>query len=231
MSASDGEIIKKLVSGQRTKNFEELHLLTPGITWSPDGKKIALAVKAGERDAIMIVDVATKDVQEITFDLDGIFSVNWSPNGELLTFVGMKVPQTDIYVYNLKTKELNNLTNDLFTDHYPVFAPDNRTIYFASDRRNFISSALLDPHFKIWQYRLRAVGFIFHRYCHERNEACNGLAEQQRIFSGNFAGWQKTFVHFGSQRHQQYLCERIRIRQHVSHYQFVERIVSIVAFA
>jgi Tol biopolymer transport system component len=152
MSASDGEIIKKLVSGQRTKNFEELHLLTPGITWSPDGKKIALAVKAGEHDAIMIVDVETKDVQEIAFDLDGIFSVNWSPNGDMLTFVGMKVPQSDIYIYNLKTKELQNLTNDLFTDHDPVFASDNKTIYFSSDRRNFVSPALLDPHFKIWQY-------------------------------------------------------------------------------
>lgn len=136
MSATDGEILKKLVDGQRTSNFEELHLLTPGITWSPDGKKIALAVKAGATDAIMIIDVDSGDEEKLTFDLDGIFSVDWSPDGNLLTFVGLKSPQTDIYVYNFRTKELRNLTNDLFSDADPVIAPDNKTVYYCSDRKD-----------------------------------------------------------------------------------------------
>ena len=135
MSATDGEIIKKLVNGQRTNNFEELHLLTPGLTWSPDGSKIALAVKAGGTDAIIIIDVQSGDEQKLTFDLDGIFSVNWSPDGNLLAFVGLKSPQSDIYTYNLKTKELRNLTNDLFSDSDPVIAPDSKTVYYCSDRK------------------------------------------------------------------------------------------------
>lgn len=152
MSALDGEIIKKLVSGQRTKDFEELHLLTPGITWSPDGKKIALAVKAGERDAIFIVDVQSGKQERIEFDLDGIFSVNWSKSGTLLSFVGLKAPQSDIYVYNLSTKELKNVTNDIFSDSDPSFAPDNKTIYFVSDRGNFTSPATFTKNFRIWNY-------------------------------------------------------------------------------
>jgi hypothetical protein len=52
MNAVDGKDLEKLIDGQQTNNFEELHLLTPGISWSPDGKRLAIATKAGEHDAI-----------------------------------------------------------------------------------------------------------------------------------------------------------------------------------
>lgn len=152
MSALDGEIIKKLVSGQRTKDFEELHLLTPGLTWSPDGKKIALAVKAGERDAIMIVDAESGDQQKILLNLDGVFSLAWSPDGKSIAFEGLKTPQADIYVYNLESKKLRNLTNDIFTDADPVFSPDGETVYFASDRRDFVSAKMLPPGFRMSKF-------------------------------------------------------------------------------
>ncbi len=152
MSAMDGEILDKAVSGQRTNDFEELHLLTPRITWSPDGKKIALAVKSGEHDAIIMVDVESGEKEKIEFELDGIFSVDWSKDGNLLTFVGVKTPQSDIYVYNIATKELKNLTNDIFSDTDPVFSWDNKTIYFASDRGGNTSPSLMPANFKIWNY-------------------------------------------------------------------------------
>ena len=149
MSASDGTIIKKLVSGQRTKNFEELHLLTPGLAWSPDGKNIALAVKAGERDAIMIIDVESGREQKLQFDMDGISSMAWSPDGNYLAFTGMKTPQSDIYLYTIATGELKNLTGDIFTDSDPIFSPDGKYIYFVSDRRDFTSSLKIPENFAI----------------------------------------------------------------------------------
>jgi Tol biopolymer transport system component len=149
MSAVDGKILDKLINGQRTSDFEELHLLTPRIAWSPDGTRIALAVKAGAQDAIYLVDVNSGDKEKIEFDLDGIFSVDWSPDGKKLTFVGVKAPQSDIYLYNLESKQLTNLTDDIFTDTDPVFAPDSRTIYFSSDRRDFTSPDMLPSGFRI----------------------------------------------------------------------------------
>jgi Tol biopolymer transport system component len=149
MSSIDGEILDKLVSGQRTKDFEELHLLTPGITWSPDGKKIALAVKSGERDAIMIIDVESGRTERITLDLDGVFSVDWSADGHTMAFVGLKAPQSDIYLYNLETKELRNLTNDIFSDYDPVISPDGRTVYFSSDRGDFVHPSMVPQRFRM----------------------------------------------------------------------------------
>jgi hypothetical protein len=149
MSAIDGQILDKVVSGQRTKDFEELKLLTPGISWSPDGKRIALTTKAGERDAIMLIDVNSGRSEKLTFDLDGIFSVDWAKNGRLLAFVGVKAPQSDIYTYDLESKTLTNLTNDVFSDSDPVFSPDGKIIYFSSDRRDFLSAGKLPSNFRM----------------------------------------------------------------------------------
>ena len=152
MSALDGEILDKVVSGQKTNNFEEMHLLTPGISWSPDGKKLALAVKAGEHDAIFLVDIKSGSQEKIQLDLDGVFSVNWSYDGNLLSFVGVKSPQSDIYIYNIATKEVKNLTNDIFSDGDPVFSHDSKMIYFTSDRGDRISPSMISKSFKIWNY-------------------------------------------------------------------------------
>lgn len=141
--------IKKIVDGQRTKNFEELHLLTPGMSWSPDGKKIALAVKSGERDAIYLVDVNTGDEEKLEFDLEGIFSVDWSRQGDKLAFVGNTTTQSDIFIYNLKTKELTNLTNDIFSDSDPAFSPDGKKVFFVSDRRQYTDAQLLPKKFSM----------------------------------------------------------------------------------
>ncbi len=153
MSASDGKILDKLVSGQRTNNFEELHLLTPGLTWSPDGKQVALAVKAGETDAIMVVDAESGSQEKISFDLDGIFSVDWSSSGDQIAFTGLKTPQSDIYLYNVKTKELRNLTNDVFSDSDPVMSHDGKTIYFCSDRRSYTDRSKLPPRFSMSEFQ------------------------------------------------------------------------------
>lgn len=134
MSSMDGKIIEKLVDGQQTSNLEELHLLTPGISWSPDGKRVALATKAGAEDAILLLQVGTTKYEKLTFGLQGIFSVAWSPRGDKLAFVGNLPDQSDIFVYDLNTKELTNLTEDLYSDAEPSWSPDQETVYFSSDR-------------------------------------------------------------------------------------------------
>ncbi|CAG0961819.1 hypothetical protein ARNL5_00965, partial [Anaerolineae bacterium] len=134
MNAVDGKDLDKLIDGQQTNNFEELHLLTPGIGWSPDGKRLAIATKAGERDAIMLVDVKSGAMEKLSFDLEGIFSVDWSPKGDKLAFVGNSARQSDIFTYDLTTREIVNLTNDVYSDEQPCWSADGTTIFFSSDR-------------------------------------------------------------------------------------------------
>ncbi len=149
MDALDGKIIDKLVEGNRSPDFEELNILTPGLTWSPDGKKIALSAKRSGYDVIYIIDVESKDQETLPIRLESIQSVTWSNDGNYLAFVGQNTKQSDIYLYNFATSSVTNLTDDIFSDSDPSWSHDNKSIYFSSDRGNILSKADLPDNFKI----------------------------------------------------------------------------------
>lgn len=132
-----GKIIKKLIGGNQTADFEELHLLTPGLCWSPNGKKIAISVKSGAKDAIYIIDAESGDERELPIEFDGIFSVDWNPVNNSLVLRGDNAKQSDIWIYDLNLKKLERVTNDLFSDIDPKWSRDGKKIYFSSDRGSF----------------------------------------------------------------------------------------------
>ncbi len=146
ISALDGEKIKKVVSGGRTPEFEELKWLQPGITWSPDGKRIALTSKAGEKDALHIIKVSTGEMTTRKFPVTNLFTADWSPNGDKIAMVGHKADQSDIYLYDLNTRELTNITDDVFSDAEPRWSPDGREIMFISDRKGLSTKGVESMH-------------------------------------------------------------------------------------
>jgi Tol biopolymer transport system component len=132
--------VEKLVSSFRQQDFEELNILTPGISWSPDAKKLAISAKAGGEDAIYIVNSDNGDYEKLLFNLASITSVSWSPDGKKLAFIGSGPKGSDLYVHNLQSKKTENLTKDLLSDHNPVWSWDSQRIFFLSDRGNILNS-------------------------------------------------------------------------------------------
>lgn len=137
---SSGTKREILIRGNTTPDLEELKWLQPGISWSPDGSKIVFASKSGKEDAIIIVDVNSKDYTKIPIDLDGIFTTSWHPKEDIILFAGHYKDRSDLYIYNIQSKKLVNLTNDIFSDTNPSWSPDGSNIIFSSDRNSFLKN-------------------------------------------------------------------------------------------
>jgi Tol biopolymer transport system component len=135
VDANTGERLKTVVSGADNPMFEELNILNPNLTWSPDGSQIALSSKSQGSYNLAIVDYETLKTRTIKFpQLDGINSVAWSPDGNKIAFDGNIGPYQDIFVYNLETQEFINMTNDVFTDKEPAWGPNSDVVYYVSNR-------------------------------------------------------------------------------------------------
>lgn len=129
--------LRKLLRGQRSGGFEELKWLDARISWSPDGRMITFASKAGRSDAIYLLDVKKRKIRRrLSWPLDAIFKPTWSPDGEQIAFVGVNKGQSDIYCVDLASGEIRQITNDIFSDDDPSWAPDSKSLVFISDRRD-----------------------------------------------------------------------------------------------
>jgi len=138
MSAIDGHNMGRLVKGQRSDLFENLHWLRPGMDWSPEADRIVFAAKSGELDAIYILNVEERRiVDSFQFELDGVFSPAWSPDGKNLVFVGIKNGQSDLYLLDFESRTLQQLTDDIFSDLDPAWSPQSNEIVFVSDRQTY----------------------------------------------------------------------------------------------
>lgn len=146
------KIEKQLVYGNTTNDFEELNVVTPGLSFSPDGKYIALSSKRSGSDVIYLINVENRDRELLPVRLDGISSVSWSPKGDKLAFIGNTSRQSDVWIYDLNTKSLLNLTDDIFTDADPTWSFDGQNIIFASDRDDYYNLKVPDENFDIYKH-------------------------------------------------------------------------------
>ena len=135
VSAYDGRVLKRLVKGERSGGFESMHLIRPGVAWSPDEKTIAVVTTSAGRDNLAFVDYATGKVKRRVYgNLDAIYSPRFSPDGRKMVFVGLKNGYSDIYTVDVDGGEPSRVTYDMYEDRDPVFSPGGDSIAFVSDR-------------------------------------------------------------------------------------------------
>jgi Tol biopolymer transport system component len=112
-------------------------------TWSPDGSEIAYSSVQIVADpafrplpgTLNAVKVATGERRVIYAAGDAV-QPRWSPNGQRLAYWGFASQggQRDIWTIPAAGGSPIAVTNDAATDWNPVWAPDGRSLYFASDR-------------------------------------------------------------------------------------------------
>jgi len=135
VSAIDGRVLKRLVKGERSGGFESMHLIRPGVAWSPDEKTVAVVTTSSGRDNVAFIDYETGRIRRRVYgNLDGIYSPRFSPDGRKIAFVGLKNGFSDIYTVDVGGSEPKRVTYDMYDDRDPAFSPGGDSLAFISDR-------------------------------------------------------------------------------------------------
>jgi Tol biopolymer transport system component len=158
---------KKLISSLRKQDFEDLNILTPGISWDPTGKSIAISAKSGGQDAVFITNASNGRYERLLFGIPSISSVSWSNCGKYLAFIGTDKEQSDIYIYEISTKNLTKATDDIFSITQIAWAPDSKSIFYVSDRDNILNYSIKADNLKMWQHDFESSD-IFRVYIDEK---------------------------------------------------------------
>lgn len=108
-------------------------LFPGGLSWSPDGSKIAFEGAGG----LYTVNVDGSGTAEVT---SGILASSpaWSPDGSRIAFTCVvDAGNSDICVVNADGTGLVRLTSDPGDDHHPSWKPDGSKIAFATGRYGY----------------------------------------------------------------------------------------------
>ncbi|HMD32853.1 MAG TPA: S9 family peptidase [Candidatus Acidoferrales bacterium] len=90
---------------------------------------------------IFAVDVATRQVRQLTQGNDDEHSIDWSPDGTEILFCSNREPnsdeffQYDVFALNVSTGAIRRLTATESTEYAPRWSPDGRHIAYAATRR------------------------------------------------------------------------------------------------
>jgi len=130
MSALDGEIIDKLVTGSRSNRYESLHFLTSSMAWDPRGEKVAFVAKSKGHDALFVRDIFTGKEEKYEVESDGISAPAWHPNKNEVVVSATFSGQTDLMLINLDDGSSRRLTSDFADQLTPKYFPDGSRIVF-----------------------------------------------------------------------------------------------------
>lgn len=130
---------------------ENVRLVVAGChhpSWSPDGKDIVCSTAGHEEapttrntwtSALWIANVETGE-KRFLCENDAMQPA-WSPNGDRIAFWFMppSVGRSDIATISRSGGEIEVVTKDAATNWNPVWSPDGKFLYFASDRSGAMS--------------------------------------------------------------------------------------------
>lgn len=101
--------------------------------WSPDGKRLALADKAGR---LWVLELAGKQLTQVARDSSGqLGDQSWSSDGRWLAFsLSRAAGYRALYLWGVGDAAPRRITDELFNAQEPVFDPEGKYLFFLSDR-------------------------------------------------------------------------------------------------
>jgi Tol biopolymer transport system component len=105
--------------------------------WSPDGTRLAFSAwrKHGYRD-ILVLDLASGAVEEITHDRAIDMAPRWSPDGQVIYFDSDRTGISNLYAWDLGERRLWQVTNVLGGAFQAAPSPDGTRLAFQAASAN-----------------------------------------------------------------------------------------------
>jgi TolB protein len=95
-----------------------------GLAWSPDGRRIAVAIQERFREAsqIWLVNADGTRKRKLTTAAGENLGPVWSPDGERIAFSSERDGNSEIYVMNADDSEQTRLTHNTPDDFFPAWS-------------------------------------------------------------------------------------------------------------
>lgn len=121
----------------------------PGINgapaWSPDDKTLALALsKNSATPKIYLMDLANKDLRQVTFGSSIDTEPTWSKGGRSLLFTSDRGGGPQVYQIDLRSKRIQRLTFDGSYNARASFSPDGKMIVVLNREQGRYNIAVQD---------------------------------------------------------------------------------------
>ena len=124
----------------------------PGIpyfsnpSWSPDGKSIVVSAMVGGQGDLYVFDLEDKTVRQLTNDWYSDIQPKWSRDGSQVVFIsdrpaaGRNYDHKSLQICFFDVEDASIRVLDVFhgaENYNPVFAPDDQSVYFLSNRDGY----------------------------------------------------------------------------------------------
>jgi dipeptidyl aminopeptidase/acylaminoacyl peptidase len=109
--------------------------------YKPDAAEGMTRFNDNQRLHIFSVDVATKEVRQLTQGIYDEHSIDWSPDGKEILFASNREPNQDeffnydIFALRVADNSIRRLTSTEYNEYEPVWSPDGKHIAYRGTKR------------------------------------------------------------------------------------------------
>ena len=145
-STSSFELPQKIASGNTSREFESIRVLSSGLSWNPIRDELAVAVSSKDSEFVVSINLQTRKHSKVKMPgVTYIRSIDWSPDGKTLAIEAIQNGTSGLFLWSSQSDSLTRLTHGPYAAHDPTWSPTGEHIVFHSIRPGRTDSALANP--------------------------------------------------------------------------------------
>lgn len=130
-NTGEGLYVVEIDNNQTTRLVEGLVL---DFAWSPDGESIVFYQHLASSQEILMVDIETGSILQLTNNQLRDFEPVWSPDGYHIAFSSERENGIQVYIMDIQTREVVRISDISESSSWGSWSPDGRFFSYVSGR-------------------------------------------------------------------------------------------------